>query len=394
MRGEWDVVVAGGGPVGLAFAGSLAGNGLAVAVVEPQPEAVLAEPPDDGREIALADRSVRMLRALGAWERIPETATAPLARMQVLNGPSTYALQFGADRADGAPMAWFASNGAIRRALFAAVRERDAAAVLAGRRVVDARAEGARVRVMLDDGTVLRTRLLVAADTRRSALRARMGIGAAMHDYRQRMLVCPVEHEELHGAVATAWFEYGRTLVTLPLRGERSSVVMTLPPEDADHLLALDDRAFGAEVTRRYRGRLGRMRPTGRRHAVPVETAYARRFAGTRFALLGDAAVGMHPTTAHGMNFGLSGQDALAREVRAAAAAGGDPGDNAALLRFEAAHRADTRTFFTGAEAIMRLYAGGEALPARLLRDAALRIGNLPPLRSVLGTRMREPTER
>ena len=166
---------------------------------------------------------------------------------------------------------------------------------------------------------------------------------------------------------------------------------MTVAEPDAARLLALDDGAFGREVTRRYRARLGAMNPVGTRHAVPVVTVYADRFVGRRFALLGDAAVGMHPTTAHGFNFGMLGQHALAQEVRGAAAAGQDVADPASLARYQAAHRAETRLFFTGAEALMRLYAAGDSLPARLLRNGALRLGNLPPFRDVLASRMRDP---
>jgi len=153
----------------------------------------------------------------------------------------------------------------------------------------------------------------------------------------------------------------------------------------------MDDAAFCRELTRRYHGRLGAMQPVGARHAVPVVTVYAARFIGRRFALLGDAAVGMHPTTAHGFNFGMLGQRALAHELRAAITAGRDVADPAALARYDAAHRAETLLFFTGAEALMRLYAAGDSLPARLLRNGALRLGNLPPIRNILAARMRDP---
>ena len=392
---DYDVVIAGAGPVGLAFAGSLAGAGLRIALVDPQPAAALADPADDGREIALTDRSVSLLRALGAWARIPDGAVAPLRRMQVLNGPSSYAMQFGAAGAADGPVGRFVPNHWLRRALHDVVRAQPGAEVLAGRSVASVRARGATVgdaaHATLLDGQVLRARLVVAADTRRSRLRQQRGIPADLHDYGQSMMVCPVEHPRPHHETATAWFEYGRTLVTLPLLGNRSSAVLTLGEADAAALLRLDDAAFGAELTRRYRGRLGPMRPVGARHAVPVVTAYAARFVARRFALLGDAAVGMHPTTAHGFNFGLLGQHALARELRAALAAGRDVADPAALRRYEAAHRGETRLFFLAAEAVMRLYAAGDSLPARLLRDGALRLGNLPPLRRALTARMRDP---
>ena len=397
---EYDIVVAGAGPVGLAFAASMAGAGLRIALADPQPAAALADPGDDGREIALTDRSVAMLRALGAWDRIPAEAIAPLRRMQVLNGPGHYAMHFGGGSTGEGPIGRFAPNHWLRRSLHAVVQAQDGATVLPGASVQSVQPQAGTSLATLSDGQVLRARLVVAADTRRSRLRDQQGIAASLHDYRQRMLVCPVSHALLHHETATAWFEYGRTLVTLPLNGGCSSaslnggcssVVMTLAEADASALLRLDDAAFGAEVTTRYRGRLGPMRPVGGRHAVPVVTTYAQRFVGRRFALLGDAAVGMHPTTAHGFNFGLLGQDALARALRAALAAGRDVADPAALGRYEAAHRAETRLFFLGAEAIMRLYAAGDSLPARLLRDGALRLGNLPPLRQALTARMRDP---
>ena len=393
MQEAFDIVVAGAGPVGLAFAASLAGTGLRIALVDPQAEAALANPADDGREIALTDESVAMLRALGAWERIPQSEVAPLRRMKVLNGPSDYAMQLGHAGGGDGLLGRFVSNHWLRRSLHDVVRGLPGVQVIPGLSVTATRAEGRGAVASLSDGRTLRAALVVAADTRRSRLRAQQGIGAALHDYRQRMLVCPVDHPLPHGETATAWFEYGQTLVTLPLNGGRSSAVMTVGEADAACLLRMDDAAFGRELTRRYRGRLGMMRPVGTRHAVPVVTAYAARFVGRRFALLGDAAVGMHPTTAHGFNFGLLGQRALAKQVRAAVAAGRDAADPAALARYQTAHRGETRLFFAGAEALMRLYAAGDSLPARLLRDGALRIGNLPLLRQTLAARMRHPDQ-
>ena len=387
----FDIVVAGAGPVGLAFAASLAGTGLRIALVDPQPEAALADPADDGREIALTDRSVALLEAMGAWQRIPAEVIAPLRRMQVLNGPSDYAMRLGVGDSADRMLGRFAPNHWLRRSLHAVVQEQAGVVILPGLSVAAIRVGRGDVLATLSDGQDLIARLVVAADTRRSRLRQAQGIGAALHDYRQRMLVCPVAHPAPHHETATAWFEYGQTLVTLPLNGQRSSAVMTVSEADAARLLGMDDAAFGGELTRRYRGRLGAMTPVGERHAVPVVTAYAHRFVGRRFALLGDAAVGMHPTTAHGFNFGMLGQHALAQEIRAAVAALRDVADPAALARYQAVHRAETRLFFTGAEALMRLYAAGDSLPARLLRNGALRLGNLPPLRHALVGRMRDP---
>lgn len=390
MTPQYDIFVAGAGPVGLALASSLANTGLRIALVDPQSDDSLANPGDDGREIALTDRSMAMLRAMGAWDLIPPGELAPLRRMKVLNGPSAYAMHFGQGISSDGPVGRFAPNHWLRRALYRVVSAQPGVTILAGRTVQAMHAAKDAATATLADGQTLTARLVVAADTRRSRLRDQQRIPAAIHDYGQRMLVCPVAHPVPHDETATAWFEYGRTLVTLPLNDGRSSAVMTVPEAEATRLLALDDAEFGAAVTQLYHGRLGAMTPVGRRHAVPVLTAYASRFTAPRFALLGDAAVAMHPTTAHGFNFGLLGQDALARAIRSALDSGRDIADPASLARYQSRHRAETRLFFLAAEAIMRLYAAGDGIAARALRNAALRVGNLAPIRLAITAQMRD----
>ncbi|MCL4722333.1 MAG: monooxygenase, partial [Gammaproteobacteria bacterium] len=108
----------------------------------------------------------------------------------------------------------------------------------------------------------------------------------------------------------------------------------------------------------------------------------AQRFVGQRFALLGDAAVGMHPVTAHGFNFGLYGVDALTRAMGAARLRGGDIGGMDVLSRYQAEHRRVTRPIYLGTNALVGLFTNDD-LPARVLRSAVLRIANrLPPLKA------------
>ena len=351
---RFDIVVAGAGPIGLAFAASLAGAGLRLALADPQPESALAEPGDDGREIRAHRPQRRFAHPSGRLVAHPGRRHRPACAGCACSTdpPVTRCNSARAARAAGCSAA-FAPNHQLRRSLYSVVRALPDVSILAGVSIASLRIQRDGVLATLSDGRTVSASLAIAADTRRSRLRQQQGIGANLHDYRQRMLVCPMAHPVAHQEIATAWFEYGQTLVTLPLNGGRSSAVMTVSDADAGRLLRLDDEAFGRELTRRYRGRLGPMQPVGARHAVPVVTTYANRFVGRRFALLGDAAVGMHPTTAHGFNFGILGQDALATELRSALAAGRDIADPTALSRYEAAHRAETRLFFAGAEALI-----------------------------------------
>jgi ubiquinone biosynthesis UbiH/UbiF/VisC/COQ6 family hydroxylase len=324
---DTDVAIVGAGPAGLALACALAGSGLRVTLLERAPEAAIAAPAFDGREIALTHRSQSILHELGAWVRIPAAETAPLREAKVLNGASPLALRFAPGR-EGEPLGRLVPNQLIRRALFEAAATTEARLV-AGRAVTGLSLTPEGATVTLEGGEAVTARLVVAADSRFSEARRLAGIGAAMPDFGRTMIVARVAHEAPHGGVATEWFGHGQTIAMLPLNGAMSSVVLTLPPAEAAAAMAMTSEAFGAEVTRRYAARLGTMTLAGTRHAYPLVAAYAHRFAGRRFALLGDAAVGMHPVTAHGFNFGLSGAETLAREIRRAADPGRSPGCSA-----------------------------------------------------------------
>jgi ubiquinone biosynthesis UbiH/UbiF/VisC/COQ6 family hydroxylase len=244
--------------------------------------------------------------------------------------------------------------------------------------------------VTLSDGREVTAGLVVAADTRFSELRRRQGIPAQMRDFGRVMMVCRVEHELPHEGVATEWFDYGQTIAMLPINGNRSSFVLTLPAREMDGVMAMDEAAFGAEATRRYRERLGQMRLISKRIAYPLVTVYAERFVGKRFALVGDAAVGMHPVTAHGFNFGLRGADSLARRVRAAAAKGGDFASAAVLRGYEREHRMATFPTYATTNLTARLFTD-ERRPVRMLRDAMLRAGNLAaPVRGMITRHLME----
>lgn len=380
---DTDVAIIGAGPAGLALACALEGSGLKVILIERAPEAAIADPAFDGREIALTHRSQAILRDLGAWERIPAAETSPLREAKVINGASPLALRF-APGGDGEPLGRLVPNHLIRRALFETASAGRDARLVAGRPVSGLALRPKEARVMLDGGEEVRARLVVAADSRFSESRRRAGIGAAMLDFGRTMIVARVAHELPHEGIATEWFGHGQTIAMLPLNGEVSSVVLTLPPHKAERLMAMTPEEFGAEVTKRYETRLGAMRLVATRHAYPLVAVYAHRFAGRRFALLGDAAVGMHPVTAHGFNFGLSGAEVLAARVRGAA----DPGEAGALASYSAAHRRATLPMFLGTNAIARLYSD-DRVPARLARAGLVAAGAaLGPVRRAIVSRL------
>jgi len=165
--------------------------------------------------------------------------------------------------------------------------------------------------------------------------------------------------------------------------GEGETLYFTDALDGSVRLTPVDEE-FAAQMEQHFRQRLGRMRLTSTRHAYPLVGVYPRYFVAERFALVGDAAVGMHPVTAHGFNLGLLGQDLLSRAMLSARATGADIANPALLATYQRELRRATRPLYLATYAITRLYTD-DRLPARVLRRAALAAGTgLRPLRRAM----------
>ena len=393
MQLDCDVLIVGAGPAGLALAAALVGAGLSVTVLDSQDRATLAAPAEDGREIALTHSSVALLRTLGQWQRLADSEIGTIRAAQVVDGPlQQAALHFSTPRNPDERLGWIVPNHALRRVGF------EVAASLPGLRIIDntrvdqvgTAATHAEVSWGAASGTPqrLRARLLVAADSRFSQTRRQLGIGADMLDFGRTMVVCRMQHTLAHQGIAYECFGYDRTLAVLPLPGDVSSVVVTTGTDEAQRLLALPPAEWATLIQQQFLQRLGPMQLQTTRHAYPLVAVYAHRFAGTRSVLVGDAAVGMHPVTAHGYNLGLAGVATLAQVLAGAQQLGQDIGAPALLARYETQHRRQTRLIYHGTNAVARLYADTRA-PQRLLRNLVLRgAQHLPPLKAAITARL------
>ncbi|MGA0611287.1 5-demethoxyubiquinol-8 5-hydroxylase UbiM [Caldimonas sp. KR1-144] len=399
-----DVLVVGAGPAALALACALADAGLQVDVFEQQALAALEAPADDGREIALTYRSRRLMTELGLWSRLPAQAIAPLHEARVLDGDGRQQpLRFTPRPGTDGPLGWLVANRHIRAAAFAAASSRAQVRVHGGAQVASLHLDAQRAGVRLADGRRFDAALVVAADSRFSPTRRLAGIGASMRDFGRSVILACVEHERPHDGIAWECFRYGNTLALLPMSGQRSSVVLTVASDAAPEWLDLPDAEFAARVEAQAAHRLGRLALVGARHHYPLVGVHAQRFVARRFALIGDAAVGMHPVTAQGWNLGLHGVEALARELAAARRAGRDLGDPAALQAFERAHWRRTWPLYAGTNAVVSLFTDDRPL-ARMARRLVMDASEQMPLFSGLvkrfvarqlteggATRVREP---
>lgn len=389
---DTDVLIIGAGPSGLALAGALADASIRSIVLDAQEAATLADPPPDGRDIALTHRAAVVMRRLGLWERLPEAEVAPLREAEVYNGSDPRPLHFGPQGSGENELGWLVANHVIRRASWQAVQGREQIDLRPSTRVlglaIDAAGATLRCRAAEGEELTLRAPLVVAADSRFSESRRQAGIGAQMRDFGRSVIVCRMAHAGSNRAVAQECFHHGHTLAVLPMNGGESSIVLTVASDQALAMQRWSDEQFTAWVQQQLGARLGEMSMRGARHLYPLVAVYAQRFVAERFALVGDAAVGMHPVTAHGYNFGLYGVDVLSALLAAAHRAGRDLGRLEVLQPYETRHRRETWPIFHGTNAIVGLFTDdGEA--ARLLRQAVVRVAeHLPPLKSAITRRL------
>jgi ubiquinone biosynthesis UbiH/UbiF/VisC/COQ6 family hydroxylase len=401
-----DVLIVGAGPAGLSLAISLAQAGFTTTVVEQQSEATLAHPAPDGREIALTHPSVATLQRLGTWAGLAPHEVGTIREAQVHDGPlgQRSALQLGTQGTGLEALGFIVPNHALRRTAYAVAARTPGVRIVTGAQVVRVATQSTHAELEYlpqtpagapSDGPApspqrLQAPLLVAADSRFSATRRQLGIGARMTDFGRTVIVCRMRHAQPHGGVAHECFGYERTLAVLPLPHDPQeghalcSVVVTAGTADAGALMAQNPQAFAATVQAQLGDRLGPLQLEGERHAYPLVAVYAQRFADHRCALLGDAAVGMHPVTAHGYNLGLAGVERLTAAVVAARSQGHDIGNAEALATYARAHHRHAWPMYDGTNAIVRLYTDTRPVP-RLLRQLVLQgARRLPPLQAAI----------
>ncbi|HJN38367.1 MAG TPA: 5-demethoxyubiquinol-8 5-hydroxylase UbiM [Gammaproteobacteria bacterium] len=369
-----DVIIIGSGPAGMSLACLLAKSGLNIAIIDKSPLTSLDDPKLDGRDIALTFLSKKILEELGAWDRIASNNISKIRQAKVLDGLSSYSLDFDCEDVNKDKLGYLVSNRDIKKAIYEKVKTISNIELFLDH---SARVESLNVDKALVsyNGKIIESKLVVAADGRFSESRKLLGIETQMYDHGHVAIVCRMEHEKEHDDIAYECFLYGETLAVLPLVGKTSSIVITIPPIKADELFNLTEEEFNKYVENRFNFRYGKMSLINKRYKYPLVTVYAKSFISTRFALLGDAAVGMHPVTAHGYNLALKGAQILSMLLKSAVRQQQDIGGKTVLNSYQRQYNRACHLMYKGTNAIVWLYTKQYRV-TKLMRKIVLRVGN------------------
>jgi 2-octaprenyl-6-methoxyphenol hydroxylase len=384
-----DLVILGGGLVGMTLALAAARAGIASHVVDKADPADLVAEGADGRASAISTASWNLFTNIDLAERL-EPLGCPIAAIAVTDGLKPGRIDFRPEPDEGSPrpdtLGRMFANRDLRLALFAAAREEPAIAWHTRAEPVRRERGPHGVAVTLADGRELSGSLLVAAEGRQSPTREEAGLAMARWEYRHRAFVTALYHEKPHENVAWEIFYPAGPFALLPLLDSaegrhRSALVWTVAERDAKGVAGLSETAFVAEVERRMGGVFGTVALAAPRMSYPLKFHHAGRITGTRLAVIGDAAHGMHPIAGQGLNLGLRDVGALVEVLSDGMRLGLEPGDAQLLARYEKWRGLDTFMVMAATDGINRLFGVPGRLPSAVRRLGMGAVQRVPSLK-------------
>jgi len=380
-----DVIIFGGGLVGLALASALDSSGLSAIVVDPADPTPRSESAFDGRTSAVSSSSMRMLETIGVAANLAEPG-CPIRRIAVADGLKPGGLHF--DSGDGEPLGFMHENRNLRAALRARADAGKNLWLLWKSRVASVDRSEHGVIVALEDGRKLSAPLLVAADGRNSRTREAAGINIARWKYDHQAIVSVLRHERSHDHVAYEIFYPTGPFALLPMNddvgGHRSAIVWSVPEEDAAGWLSLNDEDFAAEAEAAMGGFLGKVELLAPRSSFPLGFHHAAQITARRLALIGDAAHAIHPIAGQGLNLGFRDVAAMAEVLVEGARLGLDLGDRQLLDRYQRWRSLDGLSVAFATDSLTRIYGIPGKTASAVRRFGMGLVGRISPLRNKL----------
>ena len=384
-----DTIILGGGLVGLTTALALDAHGISSVVVDPAPPATTLAPTFDGRASAIASASWNMLEAIGIADRLRPHG-CPIRRIEVRDGLQRDALDF--TPGEGA-LGTMVENRVLRKTLHEAASRAANVTLKIPNRAAQVARDATGAVATLDDGSVFRADVLIAAEGRNSPTRTAAGIRVARWQYAHSAIISAFDHSIPHDNVAHEIFYPDGPFALLPmLPGTRSALVWTVAARDAPGVLALSDAAFAHEAAKRAGGILGELSAAAPRSTYPLGFHHAARITDTRLVLVGDAAHGIHPIAGQGLNLGFRDVAALVEVLVEGARTGLDLGDAMLLERYQRWRSLDTLMVATATDTLTRLFGIPGETASKVRRFGLGAVQRIKPLKDLFMAEARGET--
>ena len=366
MNQQFDMIIIGGGLVGASLACALKDTSLSIALIEAQStQAQLYSDVSidnaDLRVSALNRASESFLRTLGVWQVLPEQRLSAYDKMRVWDGEGTGHIHFDAAELAETHLGHIVENSVTNAALLEALYTQNNVQVFNPvklENIEQTSDDSLGYLLQLDNGQILQTPMLIAADGGRSRVRQWAGFDTREWDYQHHALVCTVEVEQNHQACAWQRFTEDGVLAFLPMANSNlCSIVWSCPESQAEHLLALPDDEFLSELSRAFEYKLGKVQACGQRAAIPLRQRHAKTYVKDGVVLVGDAAHSIHPLAGQGVNLGFMDAYVLADEIKQGLARGLKASHPHVLARYERRRMPENLSMMATMEGFKRLFA-------------------------------------
>ena len=379
---SFDCIVIGGGLSGLTTTLALSKIGLSVAIIDKTSLKIVKKNEGDQRTTAVSASGKKVFEALDVWDSLKKGAE-PILDIVVSEKGKKGHLSFDHQTVGTEPMGHILDNIELKNSLISSIRSQKNIQLFPFKSLNNFFPKTGAVTIDLNDGSSYEAALLVAADGRNSDGRRIAKIKSTNIDYNQSSIVFTVGHEKPHRGTAYEQFTTGGPIASLPLRGNKSSVVWSEDTEVVESLMQLDDKDFAAAASYRLNDCLGKMTIIGQRKVFPLKLNYADTIIANRFAMVGDAAHGLHPIAGQGFNLGLRDIANLTEEISNARRLGLDIGSFETLRSYQAARRFDNFSLVAATDGLNRLFTDNNKI-VRFIRSSGLdAINTMNPIKNL-----------
>lgn len=398
MAPDYDLLIAGAGPVGSSLALALASQSLRIGIIEAAPPTAGEQSNFDTRAIALAFGSRRILEGIDCWSAIAPQIT-PIRHIHVSSRGHFGVTRLEAAQASLPALGYVVAMRVLGQTVYQKLKELTRVELICPASVVNMTTEATRIQVQIASKGHIRTlsaRLLVAADGAHSLVRQLLQIPIRRKDYGQTAIITNVATERPHQYTAFERFTDTGPLALLPLNEGRSNVIWTVRNTQAPYLTAINDQDFLSQLQQRFGWRLGRFIHTSKRYAYPLQLLRAQQQIAHRAVLIGNAAHGLHPVAGQGFNLGLRDVAVLAQILADAHKADRDLGIQDTLSAYVQWRYWDQRLITGFTDTLVHLFSNDYPLLSLGRGLGLTAVDLIPPIKQLLvrqttGLRGRQP---